>query len=168
MLESSTNVQQNFVFTTTREVIQGTNIPNLAYVPNLTLVGAKLPVGTFFPLHNDYFYPITPTIPPITSPSAKIAQILHSIKTLKPQNFKLNLPVRIGIASIAVVSLFAIYRHNIITPLIPSDCPKQTGDFISEGEEVLNYSQSFNKEKGTEYFAPAPGIPATSLSWNFL
>jgi len=98
-------------------------------------------------------YPITTTIPPITSSSAKIAQILHSIKTLKPQNFKLNLPVSIGIASIAVVSLFAIYRHNIITPLIPSDCPKQTGDFISEGEEVLNYSQSFNKEKGTEYFA---------------
>ncbi len=98
-------------------------------------------------------YPITPTIPPITSPSAKIAQILHSIKTLKPQNFKLNLPVSIGIASIAVVSLIAINRHNIITPLIPSDCPKQTGDFISEGEEVLNYSQSFNKKKGTEYFA---------------
>ncbi|MBE9245948.1 ABC transporter substrate-binding protein [Microcystis aeruginosa LEGE 00239] len=98
-------------------------------------------------------YPITPTIPPITSPSAKIAQILHSIKTLKPQNFKLNLPVSIGIASIAVVSLFAINRHNIITPLIPSDCPKQTDDFISEGEEVLNYSQSFNKKKGTEYFA---------------
>ena len=98
-------------------------------------------------------YPITTTIPPITSSSAKIAQILHSIKTLKPQNFKLNLPVSIGIASIAVVSLFAIYRHNIITPLIPSDCPKQTGDFISEGEEVLNYSQSFNKKKGTEYFA---------------
>ncbi|REJ48900.1 MAG: caspase [Microcystis aeruginosa TA09] len=80
-------------------------------------------------------------------------KILHSIKTLKPQNFKLNLPVSIGIASIAVVSLFAIYRHNIITPLIPSDCPKQTDDFISEGEEVLNYSQSFNKKKGTEYFA---------------
>lgn len=98
-------------------------------------------------------YPITTTIPPITSPSAKIAQILHSIKTSKLQNFKLNLPVSIGIASIAVVSLFAIYRHNIITPLIPSDCPKQTGDFISEGEEVLNYSQSFNKKKGTEYFA---------------
>lgn len=98
-------------------------------------------------------YPITPTIPPITSPSAKIAQILHSIKTLKPQNFKLNLPVSIGIASIAVVSLFAINRHNIITPLIPSDCPKQTGDFISEGEEILNYSQPFNKKKGTEYFA---------------
>ncbi|WP_228036247.1 ABC transporter substrate-binding protein [Microcystis sp. LEGE 00066] len=90
-------------------------------------------------------YPITPTIPPITSPSAKIAQILHSIKTLKPQNFKLNLPVSIGIASIAVVSLFAIYR--------PDNCPKQKGDFISEGEEVLNYSQLFNKEKGTEYFA---------------
>lgn len=98
-------------------------------------------------------YPIIPTIPPITSSSAKIAQILHSIKTLKPQNFKLNLPVSIGIASIAVVSLIAINRHNIITPLIPSDCPKQTGDFISEGEEVLNYSQSFNKKKGTEYFA---------------
>ena len=90
-------------------------------------------------------YPITPTIPPITSPSAKIAQILHSIKTLKPQNFKLNLPVSIGIASIAVVSLFAIYR--------PDNCPKQTGDFISEGEEVLNYSQPFNKKEGTEYFA---------------
>lgn len=72
-------------------------------------------------------------------------KILHSIKTLKPQNFKLNLPVSIGIASIAVVSLFAIYR--------PDNCSKQTGDFISEGEEVLNYSQSFNKEKGTEYFA---------------
>lgn len=98
-------------------------------------------------------YPITTTIPPITSPSAKIAQILHSIKTSKLQNFKLNLPVSIGIASIAVVSLIAINRHNIITPLIPSDCPKQTGDFISEGEEVLNYSQSFNKKKGTEYFA---------------
>ena len=40
------------------EVIQGTNIPNLAYVPNMTLVGANLPVGTFFPLHNDHFYPI--------------------------------------------------------------------------------------------------------------
>ncbi|MDT3676838.1 caspase, EACC1-associated type [Microcystis wesenbergii] len=90
-------------------------------------------------------YPITTTIPPITSPSAKIAQILHSIKTLKPQNFKLNLPVSIGIASIAVVSLFAIYR--------PDNCPKQTGDFISEGEEVLNYSQPFNKKEGTEYFA---------------
>lgn len=90
-------------------------------------------------------YPITPTIPPITSSSAKIAQILHFIKTLKPQSFKLNLPVSIGIASIAVVSLFAIYR--------PDNCPKQTGDFISEGEEVLNYSQSFNKKKGAEYFA---------------
>ncbi|KAB0242009.1 caspase [Microcystis aeruginosa EAWAG127a] len=98
-------------------------------------------------------YPIIPTIPPITSSSAKIAQILHFIKTLKPQNFKLNLPVSIGIPLIAVVSLIAINRHNIITPLIPSDCPKQTGDFISEGEEVLNYSQSFNKKKGTEYFA---------------
>ncbi|MCZ8242521.1 MAG: caspase family protein [Microcystis sp. LE19-131.1A] len=98
-------------------------------------------------------YPITPTIPPSTSPSAKIAQILHSIKTLKPKNFKLNLPVSIGIASIAFVSLFAIYRHNIIPPLVPSNCPKQTGDFISEGEEVLNYSQSFNKKKGAEYFA---------------
>ncbi|NCS06323.1 MAG: ABC transporter substrate-binding protein [Microcystis aeruginosa G13-07] len=98
-------------------------------------------------------YPITTTIPPSTSPSAKIAQILHSIKTLKPKNFKLNLPVSIGIASIAVVGLFAIYRHNIIPPLVPSDCPKQTGDFISEGEEVLNYSQSFNKKKGAEYFA---------------
>ncbi|CCI21832.1 conserved hypothetical protein [Microcystis aeruginosa PCC 9809] len=98
-------------------------------------------------------YPITTTIPPITSPSAKIAQILHSIKTSKLQNFKLNLPVSIGIASIAVVSLIAINRHNIITPLIPSDCPKQTDDFISEGEEILNYSQPFNKEEGTKYFA---------------
>ncbi|TRU73787.1 MAG: caspase [Microcystis viridis Mv_BB_P_19951000_S69] len=80
-------------------------------------------------------------------------QILHSIRTLKPQNFKLNLPVSIGIASIAVVGLIAIYRPGIITRLIPSDCPKQTGDFISEGEEVLNYSQSFNKKKGAEYFA---------------
>ena len=98
-------------------------------------------------------YPITPTIPPSTSPSAKIAQILHSIKTLKPQNFKLNLPVSIGIPLIAVVGLIAIYRPGIITRLIPSNCPKQTGDFISEGEEVLNYSQSFNKKKGAEYFA---------------
>ena len=98
-------------------------------------------------------YPITPTIPTSTSPSAKIAQILHSIKTLKPKNFKLNLPVSIGIASIAVVGLIAIYRPGIITRLIPSNCPKQTGDFISEGEEILNYSQSFNKKKGAEYFA---------------
>ncbi|CCI21161.1 hypothetical protein MICAG_1230001 [Microcystis aeruginosa PCC 9808] len=67
-------------------------------------------------------YPITPTIPPITSPSAKIAQILHSIKTLKPQNFKLNLLFSIGIPLIAVVSLIAINR--------PDNCPKQTGDFI--------------------------------------
>jgi len=80
-------------------------------------------------------------------------QILHFIRTLKPQNFKLNLPVSIGIASIAVVGLIAIYRPNITTRLIPSDCPKQTGDFISEGEEILNYSQSFNKKKGAEYFA---------------
>ncbi|CCI18936.1 conserved hypothetical protein [Microcystis aeruginosa PCC 9807] len=94
-------------------------------------------------------YPITPTIPTSTSLYAKIAQILHSIKTSKLQNFKLNLPVSIGIASIAVVSLFAISRPYIIQ----SDCPKQKGDFISEGEEVLNYSQPFNKEKGTEYFA---------------
>ena len=72
-------------------------------------------------------------------------KILHSIKTLKPQSFKLNLLFSIGIASIAVVSLFAIYR--------PDNCSKQTGDFISEGEEVLNYSQSFNKKKGAEYFA---------------
>lgn len=98
-------------------------------------------------------YPIPPKILPITSSSAKIAQILHFIKTLKPQNFKLNLLFSIGIPLIAVVSLIAINRHNIITPLIPSDCPKQTDDFISEGEEVLNYSQSFNKKKGTEYFA---------------
>jgi branched-chain amino acid transport system substrate-binding protein len=98
-------------------------------------------------------YPITPTIPTSTSPYAKIAQILHSIKTLKPQNFKLNLPVSIGIPLIAVVGLIAIYRPGIITRLIPSNCPKQTGDFISEGEEVLNYSQSFNKKKGAEYFA---------------
>ncbi|MDB9427839.1 caspase family protein [Microcystis aeruginosa CS-555/01A07] len=83
--------------------------------------------------------PIPPTI------YAKIAQILHSITTFKPQNFKLNLPVSIGIASIAVVSLFAIYR--------PDNCPKQTGDFISEGEEILNYSQRFNKKKGAEFFA---------------
>jgi branched-chain amino acid transport system substrate-binding protein len=94
-------------------------------------------------------YPITPTIPPITSPSAKIAQILHSIKTSKLQNFKLNLPVSIGIASIAVVSLIAISRPYIIQ----SDCPKQTDDFISEGEEILNNSQPFNKKEGTEYFA---------------
>lgn len=94
-------------------------------------------------------YPITPRIPTSTSPSAKIAQILHSIKTLKPQNFKLNLPVSIGIASIAVVSLFAISRPYII----PSNCPKQKGDFISEGEEVLNYSQLLDKEEGTEHFA---------------
>ena len=80
-------------------------------------------------------------------------QILHFIRTLKPQNFKLNLPVSIGIASIAVVGLIAIYRPGIITRLIPSNCPKQTGDFISEGEEILNYSQSFNKKKGAEYFA---------------
>ena len=98
-------------------------------------------------------YPITPTIPTSTSPYAKIAQILHSIKTLKPQNFKLNLPVSIGIPLIAVVGLIAISRPGIITRLIPSNCPKQTGDFISEGEEVLNYSQSFNKKKGAEYFA---------------
>ncbi|TRU81013.1 MAG: caspase [Microcystis novacekii Mn_MB_F_20050700_S1] len=98
-------------------------------------------------------YPITPTIPTSTSPYAKIAQILHSIKTSKPQNFKLNLPVSIGIASIAVVGLIAIYRPGIITRLIPSNCPKQTGDFISEGEEILNYSQLFNKKKGAEYFA---------------
>ena len=98
-------------------------------------------------------YPITPTIPTSTSPYAKIAQILHSIKTLKPQNFKLNLPVSIGIPLIAVVGLIAIYRPGIITRLIPSNCPKQTGDFISEGEEILNYSQSFNKKKGAEYFA---------------
>ncbi|TRU60105.1 MAG: caspase [Microcystis aeruginosa Ma_QC_C_20070823_S13] len=80
-------------------------------------------------------------------------QILHFIRTLKPQNFKLNLPVSIGIASIAVVGLIAIYRPGIITRLIPSNCPKQTGDFISEGEENLNYSQSFNKKKGAEYLA---------------
>ena len=72
-------------------------------------------------------------------------KILHFIKTLKPQSFKLNLLFSIGIASIAVVSLFAIYR--------PDNCPKQTGDFISEGEEILNYSQPFNKEEGTKYFA---------------
>ncbi|MCU7244505.1 MAG: caspase family protein [Microcystis aeruginosa WS75] len=98
--------------------------------------------------------PIAPTIPPSPSPSAKIDRILDFIKPLLPQNFNLNLPVSIiGIASIAVVGLFAIYRHNIIPPLVPSDCPKQTGDFISEGEEILNYSQSFNKKKGAEYFA---------------
>ncbi len=98
-------------------------------------------------------YPITPTIPTSTSLYAKIAQILHSIKTSKLQNFKLNLPVSIGIASIAVVSLFAIVRPDIINRLIPSNCPKQTDDFISEKEEVLNYSQPINKRKGAEYFA---------------
>ncbi|NCS00719.1 MAG: ABC transporter substrate-binding protein [Microcystis aeruginosa G13-11] len=98
--------------------------------------------------------PIAPTIPPSPSPSAKIDRILDFIKPLLPQNFNLNLPVSIiGIASIAVVGLIAIYRPGIITRLIPSNCPKQTGDFISEGEEVLNYSQSFNKKKGAEYFA---------------
>ncbi|MBE8994616.1 caspase, EACC1-associated type [Microcystis aeruginosa] len=100
-------------------------------------------------VQNEVYPPIPPRIPTSTSPSAKIAQILHSIKTSKLQNFKLNLPVSIGIASIAVVSLFAISRPYIIQ----SDCPKQTDDFISEGEEVLNYSQSFNKKKGAEYFA---------------
>ncbi|MFM6406121.1 MAG: caspase, partial [Microcystis sp.] len=98
-------------------------------------------------------YPITPTIPTSTSLYAKIAQILHSIKTSKLQNFKLNLPVSIGIASIAVVSLFAIVRPDIINRLIPSNCPKQTDDFISEKEEVLKYSQPINKRKGAEYFA---------------
>ena len=70
-----------------------------------------------------------------------ITKFLHFINTLP------NLRIGVGIASIAVVSLIVI--HFIRSPI----CYKETGDFISEGEEILNYSQSYDKKKGTEYFA---------------
>lgn len=88
--------------------------------------------------------------------SSVAKSIKYLLSTLKSKNFKLILPISVGIALIAVVSLLFIYRDKIdIQPFTPklSDCSKQTGDFISEGEEVLNYSQSYNKKKGTEYFA---------------
>jgi branched-chain amino acid transport system substrate-binding protein len=100
--------------------------------------------------------PTPPIIPEPTPPinwNLVIDKLLHLINILKSKNPKLILPISIGITSIAVVSLTAIYRSNIIPQLIPSNCSKQMGDFISEGEEVLNYSQSFDKKEGAEYFA---------------
>jgi branched-chain amino acid transport system substrate-binding protein len=84
-----------------------------------------------------------------------IAKLLRFINIPKPKNSSLILGIiSVGIASIAVVSLLVVDQENIIKNISgSSNCPKQTGDFISEGEEVLNYSQSYNKKKGTEYFA---------------
>jgi branched-chain amino acid transport system substrate-binding protein len=84
---------------------------------------------------------LTTTPTPSIDLNLIITKFLHFINTLP------SLRIGVGIASIAVVSLIVIY---FIRPPI---CSKETGDFISEGEEVLNYSQSYNKKKGTEYFA---------------
>ena len=70
-----------------------------------------------------------------------ITKFLHFINTLP------SLRIGVGIASIAVVSLIVIY---FIRPPI---CSKETGDFISEGEEILNYSEPSPKSQGAVYYA---------------
>ena len=50
--------------------------------------------------------------------------------------------IGMGIASIAVVILFK-----------PPQCSKETGDFISEGEDILNYSKPSTKKEGAKYYA---------------
>ena len=104
---------------------------------------------------DSYVYqPIPPTIS--TSPidlnlNKIIAKLLHFIN----KNLKLNLPIGVGMVLIAVVSLLFIYREKVGIPPIPtsSHCPKETGDFISEGEDILNYSTPSTKIQGAGYYA---------------
>ncbi len=107
-------------------------------------------------------YSIIPSNSPKTiishteKPFAKILCFNGAVKSkITKRNFLLG-------AGIAVVSFFLIliyyYRDKISTPSIPipfitSDCPKQTDDFISEGEEILNNSKPFDKTEGAKYFA---------------
>jgi branched-chain amino acid transport system substrate-binding protein len=83
-----------------------------------------------------------------------IAKFLHFIKNIpKPENPKLNLPISVGMVLIAVVILLVIHRDKISIPSIISECSKETGDFISEGAEILNYSKPSSKKEGADYYA---------------
>ena len=86
---------------------------------------------------------------------AKLLYFLNTLKTLKLNISKRNLLVSVGIVLIAVVSLLFIHREKFGIPPIPtsSHCPKETGDFISEGEDILNYSKPSTKKEGAKYYA---------------
>jgi branched-chain amino acid transport system substrate-binding protein len=94
---------------------------------------------------------VPPDIPPdvLIRPNSRFSPIPLNQMITKLQllfssiNSKLILGIiGMGIASIALVILFK-----------PSECSKETGDFISEGEDILNYSKPSAKIKGAEYFA---------------
>jgi branched-chain amino acid transport system substrate-binding protein len=97
-------------------------------------------------------------MPPTSSTSpidlnSIIAKLLYFINTLIPNR---NFLIGIGIASIVVLSLAVVYRSNPSIPKIlstSSQCSKKTGDFISEGEDILNYSQPSAKIQGADYYA---------------
>jgi branched-chain amino acid transport system substrate-binding protein len=70
---------------------------------------------------------------------------------------KRNFLLGAGIA-VLILIYYYYYRDKTITPSIPipfitSGCPKQTDDFISEGEEILNNSKPFDKTEGAKHFA---------------
>jgi branched-chain amino acid transport system substrate-binding protein len=97
-------------------------------------------------------------MPPTSSTSpidlnSIIAKLLYFINTLIPNR---NFLIGIGIASIVVLSLAVVYRSNPSIPKIlstSSQCSKKTGDFISEGEDILNYSQPSAKIQGADHYA---------------
>jgi branched-chain amino acid transport system substrate-binding protein len=97
-------------------------------------------------------------MPPTSSTSpidlnSIIAKLLYFINTLIPNR---NFLIGIGIASIVALSLLVVYRSNPSIPKIlstSSQCSKKTGDFISEGEDILNYSQPSAKIQGADYYA---------------
>ena len=77
--------------------------------------------------------------------TSRLNQIIT--KLFSSINSKLILGIiGMGIASIAVVILI------LFKPLQPQ-CSKETGDFISEGEDILNYSKPSTKKEGAKYYA---------------
>ncbi len=82
-----------------------------------------------------------------------IAKLFYFVNASKPKIPKRNFLIGIGILSITGLSFLGIYQpHKIISSFL-SQCPKQTGDFISEGEDILDYSKPSAKIQGAEYYA---------------
>jgi ABC-type branched-subunit amino acid transport system substrate-binding protein/uncharacterized caspase-like protein len=89
-----------------------------------------------------------PPVDPNRPTSRFFSRLLNQMITKLLNNSKLILGIiGVGIASTAVVSLIVIYF--IKSP----KCSKETGDFISEGEEILNYSEPYPKSQGAVYYA---------------
>jgi branched-chain amino acid transport system substrate-binding protein len=76
--------------------------------------------------------------------TSRLNQIITKLQLLFSSiNSKLILGIiGMGIASIALVILFK-----------PSQCSKETGDFVSEGEDILNYSKPSTKKEGAKHYA---------------